>query len=220
MKPDRKQGQAKPQREVHPPARSKAEDSEPATGAGGLPIVVFIALAVALFMSMVYLDNHAGGFNPQVPRGFSSSNELVRLAPVDPTMKSFFAGQGVYGQTCFACHQPTGQGTPGLFPPLDGSEWVTAEDPSRLVRIILDGLTGPITVKGQQWPGTTLMPGFRGTGPTDEDIANVATYVRNAWSNKAPPVKPETVTSIREETSGHTGQPWTADALLKIPLKE
>ena len=220
MKPDRKQGQSKPQREVHPPARSKAEDSEPATGPGGLPILVFIVLAIGLFMAMVYLDNHAGGFNSYVPRGFSSSNELVRLAPVPPEMKKFFAGQAVYSQTCFGCHQPTGQGTPGLYPPLDGSEWVTAEDPSRLIRIILDGLTGPITVKGQQWPGTTLMPGFRGTGPTDEDIANVATYVRKAWSNRASAVETETVTAIREETAAHAGQAWTADALLKIPLKE
>src|SRR5688500_4676629 len=192
MKPDRKQ-QTKPQPELHPPARSKAEDAEPATGPGGVPIFFFIALGLALYFGMVYLDNHAGGFNAVVPRGFISSNELVRVAPVDPAQKSFLAGQGVYSQTCFACHQPTGQGTPGQYPPLDGSEWVTAQDPSRLIRIILDGITGPITVKGQQWPGTVVMPGFRGTGPTDEDIANVATYVRGAWSNKAPPVKPEQV---------------------------
>lgn len=219
MKPDRKQ-QTKPQREVHPPVRSKAEDAEPATGTGGLPIFVFILLGIGIYFSMVYLDNHAGGFNAIVPRGFSSSNELTQLIPFDPAREGILKGQRVYSQTCFACHQPTGQGTPGMFPPLDGSEWVTAQDPSRLIRIILDGITGPITVKGQQWPGTTVMPGFRGTGPTDEDIANVATYVRNSWSNKAAPVKPEMVKAIREETSAHAGRSWTADDLLKVPLKE
>jgi len=220
MKPDRKQAPSKPQREVNPPVRSRAEDAEPATGPGGLPIFVFMLLGRGIYFGMVYLDNNAGGFNALVPRGFTSSNELVRIAPVDPAQKAILAGKGVYDKTCFACHQPTGQGTPGMFPPLDGSEWVTAQDPSRLIRIILDGLTGPISVKGQQWPGTTVMPGFRGTGPTDEDIANVATYVRGTWSNKAPPVKPEQVTAIREETAAHAGRAWTADDLLKIQLKE
>ena len=103
MKPDRKQ-QTKPQREVHPPVRSKAEDAEPATGTGGLPIFVFILLGIGIYFSMVYLDNHAGGFNAIVPRGFSSSNELTQLIPFDPAREGILKGQRVYSQTCFACH--------------------------------------------------------------------------------------------------------------------
>ena len=218
MKPDRKQGQSKPQREVHPPARSKAEDSEPATGAGGLPIVVFIVLAVGLFMAMVYLDNHAGGFNPYVPRGFSSSNELVRLAPVDPAMKDFFAGMQVYNRpTCGACHQPNGMGTPGTFPPLAGAEWVNEKDPARVIRIVLDGLTGPIQVKGQSY--NSQMPGWRAQ-LSEEEIAQVITFIRKEWGNNAGPVTKEQVAAVKQETEGRGGALWTVDELMKVTLKE
>ncbi|MGZ8899141.1 MAG: c-type cytochrome [Limisphaerales bacterium] len=218
MKPDRKQGQAKPQREVHPPARSKAEDSEPATGPGGLPIFVFIVLAIGLFMAMVYLDNHAGGFNPHVPRGFSSSNELVRLAPVDPAMKDFFAGMQVYNRpTCGACHQPNGMGTPGSFPPLAGAEWVTEKDPARVIRIVLDGLTGPIQVKGQSF--NSQMPGWRAQ-LSEEEIAQVITFIRKEWGNNAGPVTKEQVAAVKQETEARGGALWTVEELMKVTLKE
>ena len=219
MKPDKK-GHIKQSREVHPPARSHAEDPEPSAASRGLPVWPFVALALGLFMGMVYLDNHAGGFSPVVYRPYTSSNEVAEMSPIDPAQKSFLAGMGSYGQTCFACHQPNGMGTPGSFPPLAGSEWVTEPDPSRMIRIMLDGLTGPITVKGVQWPGTTLMPGFRGTGPTDEDLANIATFVRKSWGNNAPAVTPEQVTAVKNETANHAGRAWTAAELLQVSLKQ
>ena len=218
MKPDRKKGQAK-QRELHPPARSGAEDPEPSTGSGGLPIALFIVLSIALFMSMVYLDNHAGGFNPVVPRGFTSSNELVRLAPVDPAMKDFFAGMQVYNRpTCGACHQPNGMGTAGTFPPLAGSEWVLEKDPARVIRIVLDGLTGPIQVKGQ--PYNSQMPGWRHPQLSDEEVAQVITYIRKAWGNNASAVTTEQVAAVSKETAGRAGALWTVEELMKVPLKE
>jgi mono/diheme cytochrome c family protein len=216
MKPDRKQ-QNKPQREVHPPARSRAEDSEPATGPGGVPFVIFVVLAVALYFAMVYLDNHAGGFNATVSRGFASSNELVHLVPVDPAMKDFYAGMQVYNRpTCGACHQPNGAGTPGTFPPLAGSEWVLEKDPARVVRIVLDGLTGPIQVKGATY--NSQMPGWR-TQLSEEEIAQVATYVRKAWGNTAGAVTKEQVAAIKKDTANRNGAFWTADDLMKVPLK-
>lgn len=218
MKPDRKKGQNRPQRELHPPARSRAEDPEPSTGPGGLPIVLFIVLAVALFLSMVYLDNHAGGFNSVVPRGFSSSNELSHLVPIDPAMKDFYAGMQVYNRpTCGACHQPNGMGTPGTFPPLSGSEWVLEKDPARVIRIVLDGLTGPIQVKGA--PYNSQMPGWR-TTLKDDEIAHVITYVRKAFGNSAGPVTKEQVAAVKKETEARGGALWTADDLMKVPLKD
>lgn len=219
MKPDRKKGQVRPQHEVHPPARSRAEDSEPSTGPGGLPIALFILLSIALFVSMVYLDNHAGGFNALVPRGFTSSNELVRLAPVDPAMKDFYAGMQVYNRpTCGACHQPNGMGTPGTFPPLAGAEWVNEKDPARVIRIVLDGLTGPIQVKGQ--PFNSQMPGWRPPALSEQEIAQVITYIRKAWGNNASAVTPEQVAAVMKETEGRGGALWTVEELLKVPLKE
>ena len=61
-------------------------------------------------------------------------------------------GKGFYMTTCVACHQPTGAGLPGVFPPFDGSEYVVG-DARRLVAIVIKGLNGPITVKGTKYPG-------------------------------------------------------------------
>jgi mono/diheme cytochrome c family protein len=218
MKPDRKKGETKPRRELHPPVRSGAEDPEPTTGAGGLPVVVFILLAVALYLGMTYLDNHAGGFNAAVPRGFASSNDLVKLVPIDPSMTNFYAGKAVYDRpTCGACHQPNGMGTPGTFPPLANSDWVLEKDPARVVRIILDGLTGPVTVSGVNY--NSQMPGWRAQ-MSELEIAQVATYIRKAWGNNAGAVTPEQVAAIKQETEARGGALWTVDELMKVPLKE
>ncbi len=217
MKPDRKKGQSNPQREVHPPQRSKAEDPEPSCGAGSLPVWLFIALSALLFWGMVYLDNHAGGFNSVVYRPYASSNQLTQMVPFDPAQKDFLAGLAVYNRpTCGACHQPNGQGTPGLFPPLAASEWVLEKDPSRIIRIVLDGVAGPMTVKGTAY--NNAMPGWAAQ-LNDEEIAQVITYIRKAWGNNAGPVKPEEVAAVRKETSGRGGAPWSAEDLLKISLK-
>ncbi|HEX7860476.1 MAG TPA: cytochrome c [Verrucomicrobiae bacterium] len=217
MKPDRKKGEVKPKRELHPPVRSGADDPEPSTGAGGLPVIFFILLALGLFVGMVYLDNHAGGFNPVVPRAFESSNQLTSLMPVDPNMVDFYAGMKVYNRpTCGACHQPNGMGTPGTFPPLAGSEWVAEKDPARVIRIVLDGLTGPIQVKGAAY--NSQMPGWRML--TDEEIAQVSTYIRKAWGNNAGPVTKDQVAKIREETANRNGTLWTVDELMKVPVAQ
>ena len=203
---------------MHPPARSHSNDPEPSVAPGHLPIWVFVVLAVALFWGMVYLDNHAGGFNPKVYDRFSSSNELVSLIPYDPQRDLFNKGMAVYNKpTCVACHQSTGQGTPGQFPPLAGSEWVLAKDPSRVIRIALDGLTGPITVKGQ--PFSAAMLPWR-DNLKDDEIAQVLTFVRNNWGNEAPPVSPEQVAAIRKETAKHAGSNWTVPELEQVKLKE
>jgi mono/diheme cytochrome c family protein len=217
MKPDRKKGQSTPQREVHSPQRSRADDPEPSTGNGGLPVWLFVILAALLFGGMVYLDNHAGGFNPVVYRPYTSSNELVKMVPFDPAQKDFLAGLAVYNRpTCGACHQQNGQGTAGLFPPLAGSEWVLEKDPARVIRIVLDGVAGPMTVKGAAY--NNAMPGWAAQ-LNDEEIAQVITYIRKAWGNTAGPVKAEEVAAVRKETSGRGGMPWTAEDLLKVPLK-
>ena len=217
MKPDRKQASSKPQRELHPPVRSRAEDPEPATGPGGLPIFLFILLGFGLYFAMVYLDNHAGGFNAYVPRGYTSSNELKNLVPFDPKREKFNKGMQVYNRpTCAACHMANGQGS-GNFPPLAGSEWVLEKDPSRIIRIALDGLTGPIQVKGQSYNAQML--GWR-PSLNDEEIAQVLTYVRQEWGNNAPDVETEQVAKIRKETEAHSGSYWTAEELAKVQLAE
>jgi len=119
-------------------------------------------------------------------------------------------GARIYRATCIACHQASGLGLPGQFPPLVGSEWVTGSE-ERLVRIILHGIVGEIEVEGETFTGA--MPTW---GPTfrDDELAAVATYVRQAWGNKAAPISAATVTRIRLATATRT-TPWTATELQK-----
>jgi mono/diheme cytochrome c family protein len=125
-------------------------------------------------------------------------------------------GQKVYSSTCAACHQPTGQGAAGTYPPLAGSE-IVAGDEAKLIRVVLHGLTGEIEVQGETFNGA--MPAW---GPTlkDDDIAAVLTYVRSAWGNKAAPVSAATVAQIRAATKARTA-PWTAAELAQVvPVKK
>jgi mono/diheme cytochrome c family protein len=217
MKPDRKRAQVrKPAREVRPPARSRAEDPEPSTVSGSLPVWLFIVLSVMLFWGMLYLDNFAGGFNSRVYQRYTSTNELVALVPFDPAKEQFNKGLAIYGRTCAPCHQAGGQGTPGAFPPLADSEWVLEKDPVRLIHLVLDGVHGPIQVKGL--PFNSVMPPWRLTF-SDEEVAQVLTYVRQAWGNDADAVNPESVTRIRQATENRS-TPWSAEELLQVPLSQ
>ena len=120
-------------------------------------------------------------------------------------------GKQVYATTCAACHQATGEGVAGVFPPLAGSEWVTGDE-GKLALIILHGVTGPIEVAGETFNG--MMPPWGGT-MKDADIAAVITYVRSAWGNKAAPVTAAKVASLRAAHSSRT-TPWTAAELAAV----
>jgi mono/diheme cytochrome c family protein len=102
-------------------------------------------------------------------------------------------GQALYTQ-CAACHQITGQGIPGAFPPLDGSSYVTSEKTDRLAAIMIYGLSGPIKVKGMTYNGV-MTP--MGAIFNDEQLAAVASYIRGAWSNKAKPVSQDVFKTAR-----------------------
>ena len=126
-------------------------------------------------------------------------------------------GKEVYGRDahCFTCHQPDGKGQAGIYPPLDGSEWV-AGDEERLIKLTLLGLTGPITVKGQKYGDNPSVPPMTPLGLilNDREVAGVLTYVRNSFGNQAPAVKPETVAKVRESIKDKV-PPLKAEELLK-----
>jgi len=132
-----------------------------------------------------------------------------KLSPEE--MKRFEVGKGNYETVCLPCHQPHGLGQEGLAPPLAGSEWVSGSE-QRLVRILLHGLRGPITVKGQ--PFELDMPAL---GVLDDDaIATILTYIRHEWGHAFPPVSTDTVKKIREATASREDA-WTQEELQKIP---
>jgi len=107
-------------------------------------------------------------------------------------------GQSRYA-TCATCHQANGRGIPGAFPPLAGSEFATGA-PEIPIRIVLLGLTGPLTVNGQRFNST--MPTWGSF--SDADIAATLTYVRSQWGNAASAVTAAQVTAVRSALAGRT----------------
>ena len=113
-------------------------------------------------------------------------------APVSMTRADrIAAGEKVYNRTCMACHQTNGQGMAGIFPPLAGSDYLL-KDADRAIRVIAEGLSGPIVVNGQKYE--QIMPP---QNLTDEEIANVATFILNSWGNKGDTIEPDRVRAIR-----------------------
>jgi mono/diheme cytochrome c family protein len=192
------------------------DEAEPKAERFSTPITLVVLLALMVFGGMVYLSNNAGGFNAQVYGPFKSHDELEHAQPVTKGGIELAMGKKVY-ETCAACHMPTGIGSPAVnAPPLAGSDWVVGGGPNRMVRIVLNGLAGPIEVSGKSY-GAGAMPAFKDSF-SDEQIAAVISYVRQEWGNKAGSVKPETVKAIRTETAAK-GDTWSSADLLQVPDK-
>ena len=116
---------------------------------------------------------------------------------------------------CVTCHQDNGLGLPAaMFPPLAGTQWVQGSD-ERLIKLTLHGLLGPIEIKGKNYPGQVPMTQFKGL--SDEDIAAVLTFVRNAFGNQAAMISPAKVKAVRAATSKKTGFYLPADLLDEHP---
>ena len=104
-------------------------------------------------------------------------------------------GKQVYMGLCFACHQMDGKGLPGAFPPLAASDYMLA-DRDRAIRTVLKGMTGPVTVNGVTF--NSAMPPQEAV-LTDAQIADVLTYVFNAWGNTGDAFTRDQVKAIRNE---------------------
>ena len=133
----------------------------------------------------------------------------------------FAQGKALYAREgyCGTCHQPDGKGLSASgFPPLSGTKWVTGNE-ERLIKIVLNGLHGPIEVSGTKYPGQVPMTPFGGM-LKDEEVAAVLTYVRNSFGNTAPAVTPEKVKTVRAATQGKTGFYSPEELLKQYPLEE
>ena len=101
-------------------------------------------------------------------------------------------GKSIYAKTCFACHQENGEGLPNAFPPLAKSDYLNA-DHIKAIQIILNGKSGEMVVNGQKYnsvmPAQTL---------TDDEIANVLTFVYSSWGNSKKEVTADMVAKTRK----------------------
>jgi mono/diheme cytochrome c family protein/glucose/arabinose dehydrogenase len=132
--------------------------------------------------------------------------EIIITSLKGKDLELYTKGKGIYSREgyCNTCHQPDGKGLSASgFPPLAGTVWVTGSD-ERLTKLILNGLHGPIEVLGQEYDGQVPMTPF-GALLNDEEIASVATYVRNAFGNKASVIYPEQVKKIRNAIKEKSG---------------
>ncbi len=122
----------------------------------------------------VYLGDRAGSGNLKavsVAAQAHASGDLTKEEQIK-------AGEALFAGTCSTCHQGNGQGMEGVFPPLAGSDYIKA-DPKRVPNIMLHGLQGKVTVNGHEY--NSVMPPMNQL--TDDEVANIATYVLNSWGN-------------------------------------
>jgi mono/diheme cytochrome c family protein len=112
-----------------------------------------------------------------------------------PPPADIATGAAVYAHACIACHEANGSGAPRIYPPLPGNANLQSVNPSSILRIILDGAQ---TVTTPRAPNPGSMPAYAAK-LTDQEIADVATYIRNSWGNAAPVVTPGEVKKARRE---------------------
>jgi mono/diheme cytochrome c family protein len=119
--------------------------------------------------------------------------------------KAFPKGFQLFNTVCQTCHGEDGNGIKSLAPPLNKSEWVVGNK-NRLIPIVLYGLIGPVKVNDHVYKAPEIngeMPGIGNNKAfTDEDIAQVLSFIRSSWSNKAEAIKPADVTEIRKKYTG------------------
>lgn len=157
--------------------------------------------------SLAHLNGHSLDNPPKEP---------LRTHLLGNDRALYYKGHEIYGRDgyCETCHQPDGAGLfASGFPPLADTKWVLGSE-DRLIKITLNGLMGPIEVKGKPYPGQVPMTPYGGM-LNDEEIAAVLTYVRNSFGNKASVISPETVARVRAETKDKKGF-YSPEELLKV----
>ena len=140
--------------------------------------LLFLLLALFIFSC-------GGGSSNSKEEESEKTEEIAQVeAPSD--------GKIAYTKYCRSCHQVNGTGSPGLYPPLTNTEWVTG-DKERLIGIVINGLTGSIEVNGEQYDN--VMPPM--PYMSDQEIAEVLTYVRSNFGNSASEVTVAEVEKVR-----------------------
>lgn len=180
-----------------------------------LPLVLLFVFSGLIFYGGTYLNEYAGEYKATV---FDENAEPSSGVPVAQAIDPMVLGKRQYDLVCATCHQPTGLGVEGVYPPLANSEWVTGS-PDRLIRIVVHGLKGPVTVAGKQY-GVAAMPAFGrvsggGYNWNDDRIAAVLTYIRQSWGNSAGPITTDQVAAVTTQAGDR--KEWTAEELEKVP---
>ena len=189
--------------DVH--AQLMREKEEPQEGFSPVPIFLMFMFAALCFWGGVYLVEHSGGYRWDA---YSPDFNPYADAPKPIEISLFDRGAKVYRNQCAQCHQADGNGVLGVYPPLVASDWVTGH-PQVVSRILINGLNGPILVKGSNYNGNMPAFGSSGLALSDRDIAGVITYIRQEWGNSATEVTEATIAEYSDIYAGRS-VPWQA----------
>lgn len=210
-------GESADVQEVH--AAIAREKREPRVGLEPLSMWLIVVYGLALFFGGAYLGRFSGNFSGDsldiayIPpkktgpgTGGGGGATQGELSPAE-------RGKKVYSANCATCHQMSGQGVAGQYPPLAGSEFTNGGS-RRAAMIVLKGLQGPVKVKGVQY-GTAVMQPWDKT-LTDQKIADVLTFERSEWGNHGSPVTAEQIGALRKELASHAESFVEAD-IMAVP---
>jgi mono/diheme cytochrome c family protein/glucose/arabinose dehydrogenase len=155
----------------------------------------------------------------KVEKEVADHKELAAPAHLDAGAKAqFLAGQKIYFREghCVTCHQPNGKGLDPAFPSLEKSQWVTGDN-TRLIKLSLYGLMGPLELNCKKYDGQVPMTPFGGM-LNDTEMAAVLTFVRNSFGNQAAPIAPAEVQKVRAAYPGRVNFFTTEELLKEHPL--
>jgi mono/diheme cytochrome c family protein len=187
-------------------SQHRREKGEPTEGYAVPPMALIFLCMVLCIWAGLEIERSSAGFRWDAYSPKDGAYAEVKAPKVyDPIAR----GKRVYNK-CISCHQANGQGLPGIYPPLAGSDWM-GKSPDILVRIIHNGLNGPIVVNGNTY--NNVMTGF--SDLSDKEIAEVLSYIRNTWGNSYPIITEEEVALI-DDAIGDRTSPYTAQELLDL----
>jgi mono/diheme cytochrome c family protein len=196
-----------------PSPSSPADASQKSSGrlqGSAVPVALLVLLVLLLYWGVMYFDSHGGDFDPRVYAPYRSLAELQMYQPRTEG-PNLIRGKQVFETVCALCHGVNGEGKPGQAPPLAGSELAQAA-PERMIRVPLFGLTGPLTVLGQQF--NLSMPAM-GASLSPDDLAATLTYIRTSFGNKASAITADQITAVKAKV-GNRSQPFTVDELNAV----
>lgn len=200
-------------------AAIQRENREPLAGREPLSLWLIGLYAITLFVGAFYLGRYSGAFSghsldPAAGRQLANKPRAAEQGAQQVTELSPAArGKKIFLANCATCHQASGTGVAGQYPPLAGSEYVNGGT-RRLGMILLKGLQGPLKVKGAQYGSAVMQPWEKTL--SDAKIADALTYIRSDWGNNASGVAPEGVTALRKELAGRS-ESWTEPDLEAVP---
>ena len=193
---------------------SSEENPKPTSGQEPFPVWLMITCVLLMVIGGASIGSNSGGFNfsnsHQAGYSPSAPSGLTGKAPELSEFEKYVnGGEAVYKAVCNGCHQATGQGQ-GQIPPLVDSEWVT-QGTERFAQIVLNGLSGPITVNGASY-GAAVMPAQKGA-INDKQVAQVMTYVRYKFGNISDTVVTKEMIEMARQKFGDKPNQYTVSEL-------